>query len=229
MRRVQADSIHSQPLWQATSAAATARASTSAEGEAANVDAHRNRLQAEFLQARKLGHEAGLADAEKALAERVEQGVAALKQQLQAEAETLRTQVQARELELSHWLTALPEALRTAERQAEEAAVVATYSAVAHFFGERHAQGGMLRELCLEALRHVQGEATAIHLNPDECAAFDAPGELPVLADARLQPGQCRIETRLGHYDAGLDVRMDLIREALLSGLAQHRAEQDAA
>lgn len=229
MRRVQADSIHSQPLWQAPAATAAVRSGAPLEAENTSADAHRNRLQAEFLQARKSGHEAGAADAEEKLRERVEQGVSALKQQLEAEAESLRKQVQAREQELSHWLTALPEALRTAERQAEEAAVVAAYSAVAHFFGERHAQGGMLRELCLEALRHVQGEATVIHLNPDECARFDAPGELPVLADARLQPGQCRIETRLGHYDAGLDVRMDLIREALLSGLAQHRAEQDAA
>jgi flagellar biosynthesis/type III secretory pathway protein FliH len=229
MRRVQADSVSSQPLWQTPAAAAATRSDAPAEGEGARADAHRMRLQAEFLQARKQGHEAGLADAERKIHESIEQGVAELKHQLEGEAQALRNQLQARELELSHWLTALPEALREAERQAEEAAVVAAYSTVAHFFGERHAQGGLLRELCLEALRHVQGEATAIYLNPDECAAWDAPGKLPVVADARLQPGQCRIETRLGHYDAGLDVRMDLIREALLSGLSQHRAEQDAA
>lgn len=53
-----------------------------------------------------------------------------------------------------------------------------------------------------------------------------ASAEILIEADARLQPGQCRIESPLGIDDAGLDVRLDALRTAFLQGLASAGAAQ---
>ena len=44
--------------------------------------------------------------------------------------------------------------------------------------------------------------------------------------DQALKPGQLRLQSRLGHYETGLDVRLEQIKQAFLIGLATHRFQE---
>lgn len=85
------------------------------------------------------------------------------------------------------------------------------------------------RDRFARALQLVQAElngATRLRLRvapADEVAAREAlaalplPGGAKVLADARLQPGDCLAETDLGLLDAGLSAQLQALREWLES------------
>ena len=110
---------------------------------------------------------------------------------------------------------------------AEETAVEAAYAAVLKLLGDKAVERTLMRALCLHALGSAEQLPTTLRVSKaDFCSlgvAEDWSG-IRVVVDAGMKPGQCAFDTRLGHYETGLDVRLESLKNAFLDGLRMHRA-----
>lgn len=111
-------------------------------------------------------------------------------------------------------------------RMAEETAVEAAYGAVLKLLGDRAAERTLMRDLCLHALGSAEQAPTTLRVSTADFASLGI-GEdwkaVNVVVDAGMKPGQCAFDTRLGHYETGLDVRLETLKNAFLEGLQLHR------
>lgn len=114
-------------------------------------------------------------------------------------------------------------------RLAEETAVEAAYAAVLKLLGDRAVERTLMRELCLNALGSAEQAPTTLRVSTTDFASLGV-GEdwkaVNVVVDAAMKPGQCAFDTRLGHYETGLDVRLESLKNAFLEGLRLHRAPE---
>jgi len=111
-------------------------------------------------------------------------------------------------------------------RLAEEAAVVAAYAAVLKLLGDRAAERTLMRDLCLHALGSAEQAPTTLRVSTADFASLGVGEDLKainVVVDASMKSGQCAFDTRLGHYETGLDVRLEALKNAFLEGLQLHR------
>lgn len=111
-------------------------------------------------------------------------------------------------------------------RLAEETAVEAAYAAVIKLLGGKSAERTLMRDLCLHALGSAEQAPTALRVSTADFASLGIGEEwkaINVVVDASLKPGQCVFDTRLGHYETGLDVRLEALKSAFLEGLQLHR------
>lgn len=114
-------------------------------------------------------------------------------------------------------------------RLAEETAVEAAYAAVLQLLGDRAAERTLMRELCLHALGSAEQAPTTLRVSTTDFASLGIGEEwkaINVVVDASMKPGQCAFDTRLGHYETGLDVRLESLKNAFLEGLQLHRAPE---
>lgn len=114
-------------------------------------------------------------------------------------------------------------------RLAEETAVEAAYAAVLRLLGDRAAERTLMRELCLHALGSAEQAPTALRVSTTDFASLGIGEEwkaISVVVDTSMKPGQCAFDTRLGHYETGLDVRLESLKNAFLEGLQLHRAAE---
>ena len=111
-------------------------------------------------------------------------------------------------------------------RMAEETAVEAAYAAVLKLLGDRAVERTLMRELCLHALSSAEQVPTTLRVSTTDFGSMGI-GEdwkaINVVVDASMKPGQCAFDTRLGHYETGLDVRLETLKNAFLEGLQLHR------
>lgn len=221
MRRLDSQNPLVQPLWGADQAREAPAALTD------TLDASTSPIEDVLDAARERGYQQGYEEGEQRAHQQVlvqaqEQAVLAARQHAHAvgELEQARQQLEA-------LITALPAALAEHAQAAQEVAVAAAYAAVVRMLGQAYADGQLMQPWVMQALADMQQPADAIHLAPQDMPHVVPPEGVRLVADARLQPGQCLLRTRLGHYESGLDVRLETLRTALLTGLARHRQHED--
>jgi len=167
------------------------------------------------------GHAQGLQQGLQQADAQIRDAVAAAEQAcLQRHAQALDALVRERE-QLAHWAQELPRQWAAQQKETLEHAALIAYTALTRLLLELPAAERVAQSCQLAVAGQAQRPLIL------RCAPVEAPmaaalelGGVQVEADARLQPGQCRIETPLGTDDAGLDVRLDMLRTAFLDGLA---------
>ncbi len=168
------------------------------------------------------GHARGLAQAQ----ERVRQENQAWRQQRERELDAAREQFEQARERLESLTRQLPVQIAAEAARAEELAIETAYAAVTRLLGSDYIERNLMPALVRHAMGSLEMRVDAILLSAQDVELLQGMENLNVAVDARLRPGQCRLETRLGSYDTGLDVRLDMLRQALLSGLAEHRAHE---
>jgi flagellar biosynthesis/type III secretory pathway protein FliH len=114
----------------------------------------------------------------------------------------------------------LADALVEDRRWAESMAVELAHAAILHVFGDKAMDRSLVAELCARARRDVGHDVVSVSVAPDDVAAVQSlVGGVPVTGDDALPPGSCVLHSQRGRFDAGLEMRMDQLRDALLTAL----------
>jgi flagellar assembly protein FliH len=203
------------------------------EASASNDAAHaqqrlaeaQRQQQVELESQRERGYQAGMAEG-KAKAEKYAQAeLTTVKKRLEAEWAKAQEHLDEERVALQALAARLELVLVEAERAAEEAAVHAAYAALVRILGTREAEGGLMRDLCRQALSDAGGETHVLWVCELDHASLGDLTSAELRIDPALERGQVRLQSRLGHYDTGLDVRLEQIRQAFLAGLVLHRTK----
>ncbi|WP_266158301.1 FliH/SctL family protein [Dyella silvatica] len=103
---------------------------------------------------------------------------------------------------------------------AESFAIELAYAAVLRLLGEKAADRSLIERLYAQARQAVGEGIMRLRVAPDDLAdvGHQAKG-IELVADETLPVGSCLLETPRGRFDAGLDVRLELLRQALLRTL----------
>lgn len=201
------------------------RAESAGGSESSESDSHLERVAIETEIARERGFQEGYAEgANLARQELQRQFDARTEDAKRREAAALQKMEQAKKI-LEGLIDAIPQAIEDQARATHETAVLAAFSAVTKFFDERYADATMMAGLVRHALAHTAPRVDAIRVSTQDLEALREVAGVNVVADPRLQSGQCVLETGLGQYETGIDVRLDLLRTAFLSGLARFQEE----
>lgn len=169
------------------------------------------RAEAEGLERGLKRAEARILASQQQAESRVEQAHAAQTRKLQAAND-----------QLAALLRAWPAAADELEQRLEAASLEIAYACVTRLLGEIGADGELMKRLCRQALSEYRQRPVLVRVaaaDLDAVSELAADSELRVLADARLSPGQCRLETHKGLYDTSLEVRLDALKQALLHSL----------
>ena len=217
MRRVDAGTIASAPLWM------TARAKYDSIQSGAKTD-DRDADYAETLErGYQEGHALGLADAQEcARLQALE-----WQQTRRRELDDARKQYEQAGAKLVALASAIRGQLRAEAARAEAISLEIAYSAIVRMLGTGYADRSVMKALVLQAMRDIEVSVDRVMVSSEDALALEDVEGITVGVDPRLEAGQCRIESSLGCYDTGLDVRLDLLRQALLAGLTKHRTESD--
>jgi flagellar assembly protein FliH len=169
----------------------------------------------------KEGMAKGLADANKEIGARS----AKLESELRSKHQNAVRELDAARASLLVLMKNLESEIERLAMQAEDVAVEAAFSAVLKLLGERSVDRTLMRELCLHALASAEQAPTALRISQmDRDSIGDDWKDIILIADTRYAAGQCALETRLGHYETGLDVRLEALKRAFLEGLQDHRS-----
>lgn len=176
------------------------------------------------LKAEKEGHaeglSKGLADAQKQIDARVKVIEGDL-QRIHCDAMMVLEETRSA---LSKLLDSLHEQNEQLVGWSEEVAVEVAYTAVLKVLGSHAADGNLMREICLQAIASAEQVHTALRVSVEDRASLgDNWKDIVLIGDARFRRGQCALETRLGHYETGLDVRLESLKNAFLEGLQRYR------
>ncbi|MGX9720058.1 FliH/SctL family protein [Stenotrophomonas acidaminiphila] len=222
MRRIDADAITAAPLWSASPAPVMEAGRDQAAEDAARREAD---YRAAVEQGFQKGQAEGLAQAQKT----AQAQAAAWQQERELELSRAQAQYEQARKTFESLVVNLEECIRAEAARAEELAVEVAYGAVARLMGEGYAAGTLIPALVRHAMLEVDAAVETVLVSRQDAAMLDGHEGICFEVDGRLLPGQCRLRTRLGSYDSGLDVRLDMLRTALLAGLSEHRSAQGAA
>jgi len=177
--------------------------------------------QAHMLEeARELGHRQGMADAEREIAQRVEN----IESRLRVEHEAAIVQLHAREERVQQFADALQSALDVHARDAEMLAVEVAFAAVIRLLGEKSADRSLMLDLCRAVVREYGHPPATLRVSEADLSLFETNTlDIPVEVDRRLVAGQCVIDTARGQFETGLDIRLAALSKALLATIAEHR------
>jgi flagellar assembly protein FliH len=217
MRRINSSEMAVAPLW---------NHADPADDQPDNGDILRQHQQRELHESRERGYREGYAQGEKKARDQVISEADASTKRQEQEFRRLQGELETSRKRLDMLFDSLSSALEHQSHQVEEVAVGIAYAAVAKFLGDRYADRDLMQALVGHALTHVGERVDSVHVSEQDFEQVRDVGTVRIVSDARLLPGQCTLETRLGHYETGLDVRLELLKTALLSGLAQHRNEE---
>lgn len=179
------------------------------------IEAERARI---FKAARDEGHAAGMRHAEEEIKRRSRDAENAIAADHAMEGGRLRDASE----QMTRLLRALPEAVSRIEDEIEPQVVEAAFMATLRVLGEAAARRPLIVDICRQALVEYRQRPIALRVAEQEreALAFLADeGAVTVVADARLMPGQCRLETRKGLYDTSLEVRLQALLRGFLSAL----------
>ena len=180
------------------------------------IDPEQERLK--WLQeAREAGHAEGMRQADA----QIRDAVAAAELACHHRHAQALAELQDQRPRLAQWSLRLPAPLAGLERAMLAMAIQLAYAAMLRVLDALPAEE-RIAQACRQALAEQKQRPLLLRLPPLDApfAQALATAEIRIEADARLQPGQCRIESPLGIDDAGLDVRLDALRTAFLQGLA---------
>ncbi|MCC4590146.1 hypothetical protein LL974_03230 [Xanthomonas campestris pv. cannae] len=183
-------------------------------------------LQEAFAAASERGYREGWAAAQQDAADEIQREIAAATEQLRASAYEERERLTQTRHQLEALFAGLTQAIEAQANSAQEVAVEVSYAAVAKVLGQQYANRTLMQAICQQAVQTAKHRVAAVRLAPQD-AALGLAG-LSVIADSMLSAGQCVIETAAGHYEIGLDVRLEALKVALLAGFAAHVAERGA-
>jgi len=217
MRRIGADIAAAVPLWAAPAAQAAAAV------EASAVEAVRS-LQLQHADALDRGFQEGLAQGLAKAQEAAKEQHLVWQQKSEAELARTRAQYDQARGKLEALAASLSKRMDSERVRAEEVAIEVAYSAVVRVLGEEYGAGDLMPDLVRHAMKGLMADVDSIVLSKDDAETLSEIDGVQVIVDPRLQPGQCRLQTRFGSRDTGLDVRLDMLRTALLTGLGQYRA-----
>lgn len=217
MRRISSSEMATAPLWSHADLGGS---------QPDNGDVLRQHRQREIHEARERGYREGYTQGEKEARERVTSEAKASTQRQEQEFRRLQNQLEASRKRLDTLFESLSSVLEHQSHHVDEVAVGIAYAAVTKFLGDRYADRSLMQALVDHALTHVGERVDSVHVSEQDFEQVEGAGTVRIVSDARLLPGQCTLETRLGHYETGLDVRLELLKTALLSGLARHRNEE---
>lgn len=179
------------------------------------------RLQAVFDEARARGFDEGMKDAAREIDRRVERIAQSLKDEHAIAVASLKQAEEAQR----QLLEGLQGALRQYADDGEVLAVEVAYAAVARLFSDKAADRNLMLDLCRTVVREFGHPPATLRVSDPDFALLDnAQLDIPVEADRRLAPGQCVIDTARGQFESGLDVRLEAIKQSLLSGLQDYRS-----
>ncbi|QDH70145.1 FliH/SctL family protein [Marilutibacter alkalisoli] len=119
-------------------------------------------------------------------------------------------------------LEALPAAVDELESRLEQVVIEATFASVTRLLGNAAVEDKLIAQVSRQALEEYQQRPVVVRVSPltgHGAPELDAISGVSVEVDARLLPGQCRLETHKGVYDAGLDVRLEALKRALLDAV----------
>lgn len=170
-------------------------------------------------QAREAGHAQGLESAQVQIREAAD----AARRDCEAEHADALARLRDDRERLSELLRRLPGTIADIEDGVAEFAAELAYTALLRVLDEAPARERMA-SLCRQALREQHRRPLVLRVAAADAAALDeiADGEAVRLEiDARLQPGQCQLDSGLGVHDTGLDVRLDALKQAFLLGLSE--------
>lgn len=166
------------------------------------------------------GYTDGLRQARLELEAVVEQSRLEWEQQARASLEEAHAALQNDREQVTSLAEQLAEALAEDRRWAESTAVEMAYAAMLLVFGDKGADRSLVAELCARARRDIGHEVVNVSVAPADVAAVQSMvGAIPVVADDSLPPGSCVLHSRRGRFDAGLEMRLDQLREGLLAAL----------
>ena len=169
-------------------------------------------------QAREAGFEQGMQEVQS----RIREAERAAEQACQQRYTERQQAVEAQHQQLTQWLQQLPEQAARWEDHVLRTAAELAYAAVLRVLADVP-PAERVQQMCQQALAAQPQRPVTVRCAPTEAAWMESlagPG-VSTEADPRLQPGQCRVESPLGVDDAGLDVRLDALRQAFLQGLAE--------
>jgi flagellar biosynthesis/type III secretory pathway protein FliH len=174
-----------------------------------------------FEAARKQGHAEGIANAQAEIKAQVEKIAVRLREEHAAAVQRLHLEQDGfRKLAAS-----LQAALKHYASDAETLSVEVAFAAVARLLGEKSADRSLMGALCQRIVQEFGHPSATLRVSEADLASLEKVElGIPVEADRRLSPGQCVIDTARGQFESGLDVRLDLLRIAILSTVAEHRA-----
>lgn len=174
--------------------------------------------QAVLEEARLEGLRRGETDAASALQNRLREQGATLDAAHQARMKELAEQ----QLQLGELLRLLPEVLDRIEARVLEDAAVLAFAAVTRMYGTGAAAGTNFQQLCALLLDEHRERPVLLRVAPSMHAVVDALSDAQVRVESAstLSPGQAQLLTAKGIIDGGVEVRLDAIRAAFLTGLA---------
>lgn len=216
MRRIGADIAAAIPLWTVPAVQAAVAVDASA------VEAARS-LQAQHADALDRGFQEGLARGLAKAQEAAREQHLVWQQKSEAELTRSRAQYDQARGKLEALAASLSQRMDSERDRAEEVAIEVAYSAVVRVLGEEYGAGDLMPDLVRHAMKAMTTEVDSIVLSKDDAETLSEVDGVQVVVDPRLQPGQCRLKTRFGSRETGLDVRLDMLRTGLLTGLGQYR------
>ncbi len=180
-------------------------------------DVRKAMLDQAFEQAREQGRTMGLADAEAEVARRS----GAVELNLRSEYEAAHLSMEKQREKLLRLAESIQAELERFSEQCEATALEVAYAAVLRLLDQKAVERTLMQELCRAALKSHGLDGAVLRVAEDdlESVELDIPGTR-IVADQRLRPGQCVMETARGQYETGLDVRLEAMRQAFLKGLA---------
>lgn len=175
-----------------------------------------------FEQARERGLAEGRKHAEQEIQKRVDEIEARLLQAHQKAVAELKTQ---QEL-FQKLLAGLNAAVLKHADDAEAVAVEVAFASVVRLLGDKAADRSLIAELCAAVASEYGHGAATLHVSEADRLMFESVKiGVDIAVDRRLKSGQCIIETTRGQFDCGIDVRLEALKKAFLSGLNEHRGQ----
>lgn len=164
------------------------------------------------------GFEAGFADGDKEA-----------RRTLQEAQEAAQASVESAVAEKERWCAALTslvaqfvQAEKEHETQMEALAVTIAFAAICRLVGRMHADNDLVAALCQETLESMHLQPVRLRIARADQASLEKHDlALPTIADAGLEPGDCVIETSSGGVEAGVEIQLRALLQALLKTLGR--------
>ena len=109
------------------------------------------------------------------------------------------------------------------QTEMEALAVTIAYASVCRLVGRMHAEHDLVAALCREAFESMHLEPTRLRVAQADRISIEegCPG-LSIVAEPGLEPGDCVIETPLGDIEAGIEVQLHALLQALLGTMGRN-------
>ncbi|MGH8108408.1 MAG: hypothetical protein ACREO1_06785 [Arenimonas sp.] len=221
MQRISANLLHadsSRKLLGQQESAISAKADESlAEGKRV-----RDQQEQLFQQAHEQGLSEGLKDAEREIQKRVEEIEKRLMQSHQKAVAELKSKTE----QFQKVMSSLELSIEQHAADAEVVAVEVAFASVLRLLGDKSADRSLMAELCRTVASEYGHGVATLHVSEADRMMFEeVKSSIDIDVDRRLKSGQCIIETSRGRFDCGIDVRLEALKKAFLSGLGEHRGQ----